>query len=187
MKLYLSLCCLAAPFIPNSVLAQQYCQLGSERWVAGCEQSCTAAWEGSDCPKSCIATAPPGHVIINHRVIQHSVNNGGGGASRVAAGQQFDYSRQVRQAYSNAIEMAAKANEKSAEARLRQEMNQAMSEAESLSSSHQAVRLDVSANPHGNQLFDRKRGWSSMSVELLVKCITPSNLQQQLMERYALQ
>ncbi|OUL99738.1 hypothetical protein [Variovorax sp. JS1663] len=117
---------------------------------------------------------------------QHSVNNGGGDASRIAAGQTFDYRRRVELAYSNALDMAGKANNKAAETRIKEDMRQAIAEAENFSSSHQMVRLQVSASKHGSQ-FDRKRGWSHMSVELLARCVTPPNLEQQLYRRYALQ
>lgn len=166
--------------------AQNFCRVGAEQWVAGCEARCTASWGGSDCPRSCTATAPVGHVIMNHRVHQHSVNNGGGDASRMASGQTFDYKRRVEIAYQNALEAAGRAGNKSAEGRIKEDMRQAIAEAEAFSSSHQMVRLQVSASKHGHQ-FDRKRGWSHMSVELLVKCVTPPNLEDQLYRKYALQ
>ena len=163
----------------SAAIAQDFCQLGTEKWVAGCEARCTASWGGSDCPRTCTATAPVGHVIMNHRVHQHSVNNGGGDASRLASGQVFDYKRRVESAYSSALDMAGKANNKAAEARIKNDMKQAIAEAESFSTSHQMVRLQVSASRHGHQ-FDQKRGWSHMSVEVLARCVTPPNLEDQL-------
>lgn len=164
----------------------QYCAVGTEQWVAGCQARCTASWEGSDCPKSCTATAPPGYVIVNHRVHNHSENNGGHDVSRIAARQKFDYKRHVTQAYSHALSLAGKANNKSAEAKIREDMNSAIAEAESFDSSHQMVRLNVSASKHGS-VVNRKRGWSKHSVELLVRCVVPPNLDAQLQKKYALQ
>lgn len=165
--------------------AQEYCKLGSENWIAACQAACTASWEGSDCPRSCSATPPAGHVIMDHRVNVNSQNNGGHDVSRISAGQEFNYSRQVEQAYQYAIDAAGKAGNKSAEAKLKNDMRTAISEAESFKSSHQMIRLNVNASKHGS-VFDRKRGWSNVSVDMLIKCIVPANLEQQLMEKYAL-
>jgi hypothetical protein len=183
-KSLLSFVVLATAFT-SQVYAQQYCAVGSEQWVAGCSASCTASWEGSDCPKTCTATAPAGYVIMNHREHNHSESNGGHDVSRIAAGQSFDYKRRVEQAYSYALDLAGKADNKSAEAKIKEDMNSAISEAESFNSTHQMVRLNVSASKHGS-FIDRKRGWSNHSVELLVKCVVPPNLEDQLMKKYAL-
>ena len=170
----------------GAALAQSYCQVGAQDWRAGCEASCTAGWEGSDCPRSCTASPPPGYVIVDHRLQVHSQNNGGHDVSRVASGQKFNYRRQVEQAYSYAIEAAGKAGNKAAEGKLREEMRNAISEAESFESTHQLVRLSVSASKHGS-FIDRKRGWSKVSVQMLTRCITPDNLSEQLMKKHALQ
>lgn len=168
------------------VFAEQYCSIGEEKWVAGCEAKCTAGWEGNDCPKSCTATAPAGFVIMDYRHHNHSENHGGHDVSRIAAGQSFDYKRRVEQAYGYALDLAGKLNDKSAEAKIKQDMNGAISEAESFNSSHQVVRVSVSASKHGS-VVDRKGGWSHQSVEILVKCVVPQNLEEQLMKKYALQ
>jgi hypothetical protein len=177
---------LATVALACSAQAQQYCAVGSTDWVAGCQASCTDSWSGGNCPQACVATAPPGYVIVNHRVTIKSNNNGGHSASRVAAGQTFDYKRRVEQAYSYEIDAAGKAGNKGAEAKLKQEMNSAIAEAESFASSHQAVRLNVSASKHGS-MFDQKRGWFDGVVELQVRCVVPQNLEDQLMRKYALQ
>jgi|GEM_PF-4739716 len=175
-----------ATFFSSPLYAQQYCSVGSEQWVAGCEASCTDSWNGGDCPRSCSATPPPGFVIIDHRGQNISQSNGGHDISRIAAGQTFDYKRRVERAYKYALDLAGNANNKSAEAKIKQDMNLAIAEAENFSSSHQMVRLNVSASKHGS-FIDRKRGWSNHKVELLVKCIVPENLENQLMQKYALQ
>lgn len=186
MKKILLLGFVAANVLSSAAIAQKYCSVGSEQWVAGCRASCISGWEGNDCPKSCSATAPAGYVIMNYREINHSENNGGHDISRIAAGQSFDYKRKVEQAYNYALELAGKANNKAAEAKIKQDMSNAISEAESFNSSHQMVRLNVSASKHGS-FIDRKRGWSDHSVELLTKCVVPANLEEQLLKKYALQ
>lgn len=123
---------------------------------------------------------------MNHRINIQSVNNGGNDVSRMAAGQSFDYKRRVEQAYNYALEMVGKAGNKGAEGKIKADMSRAISEAESINSSHQMIRLNVNASKHGS-FFDRKRGWSTASAEILVKCVVPSNLEQQLMAKYALQ
>jgi hypothetical protein len=104
----------------------------------------------------------------------------------MAAGQSFDYKRRVEQAYNYALAMAGKAGNKSAEGKIKQDMNSAIAEAESFKSSHQMVRLNVNANKHGT-FIDQKSGWSDVTIEILVKCVVPPNLEQQLMSKYALQ
>lgn len=166
-------------------VAQQYCEVGSEQWVEGCEASCTDSWEGGDCPRTCTATGPAGFVIMNYRATPVSVNNGGHDVSRIAADQSFDYARRVEQAYNYALEIAANAGDNNAEARIRDEGQRAINEALSFTSSHQMVLLSVNASKHGSWL-DRKRGWSHYEVDLLVKCVVPPNLENQLLERYGL-
>lgn len=176
---------MAAAVLCTSAMGQSYCKLGSEEWIAGCEASCTASWEGSDCPRSCSSTPPAGYVIVNHRAKILSVNNGGHDVSRMAADQEFDYSRQVQQAYSHAIDFAGNAGNKAAEGRLKEEARNAIAEAERFDTSHQMVRLNVNASKHSSQ-FDRKRGWSKAQVEMLVRCVVPPNLEQQLLQKHAL-
>lgn len=168
------------------VEAQQFCQLASQQWVAGCEASCTDSWEGGNCPQQCTATAPPGFVIINHRDVNLSENNGGHSISRISAGQTFTYSSKVQSAYQMAIDAAAKKGNASVAANLRQEMNQMLAVAQQFESSHQLVRLEVHASKYGS-VFDRKRGWSHHRAELLVQCVLPANLQDQLYKKYGLQ
>jgi len=186
MSKHVILGALVAALLSTTASAQQYCAVGSEKWVAGCEASCTASWEGSDCPRSCSATAPPGYVIMDHRVHVHSVNNGGYDVSSLLPEQTFNYKRRVEEAYNYALNVAAKAGNRSAESKIKQDMNSAIAEAESFNTSHQMVRLNVHASKHGS-VIDRKRGWSKVTVEILVKCIVPKDLEQQLMKKYALQ
>lgn len=170
-----------AVFSAGAAMAQS-CALGTERWIAGCQASCTAGWEGGDCPQSCTATAPPGQIIIDHRVNVGSVNNGSHTISRVAAGQSFNHRRHIEQAYNSAINAAAREGNTRYEASLREQMQQKLREVEQFASSHQAVRLSVHASRHGGPL-SRKRGWSNASVELLTRCVAPSDLTSQLLSR----
>jgi hypothetical protein len=168
----------------SSAASAQVCKAGSEQWVAGCEARCTASWEGSNCPQSCTSTPPPGYVMVDHRSQRISENNGGGSISRLAADQTFNYSRSVKQAYSSAIKVAGQYKDYKARAELQDDMKQAIDEAEQFASSHQLLRLSVSASKHGS-FFDRKRGWSHMRAEMLVRCIAPADLREQLIKKYS--
>ncbi|WP_269140857.1 hypothetical protein [Steroidobacter gossypii] len=42
------------------------------------------------------------------------------------------------------------------------------------------------ASKHGS-FINRNRGWSKHTVELLVKCVVPANLEQPLLKKYTLQ
>lgn len=169
----------------HSASAQQYCQLGSQQWITGCEASCTASWEGGNCPQQCTATPPPGFVIVNHKGTNVSENNGGHSLSRISAGQSFNYSSRVESAYKTAIDAAAKKGNTSVSASLREEMSQMLAVAQRFESSHQLVRLEVHASRHGS-VIDRRRGWSHHRVEILVQCVLPQDLQGQLFRKYAL-
>ncbi len=122
---------------------------------------------------------------MNHRLSVHSQNNGGHNISKIAAEQSFNYKRKVEQAYKYAFDVAASKGADSIKAKISDDMQTALNEAESFESSHQLVRLNVNASRHGN-ILDRKRGWSHVSVDILVKCVVPANLEQQLMTKYAL-
>jgi hypothetical protein len=162
-----------------------YCEVNSEQWMNGCSVGCTAGWEGGDCPNSCTASPPPGYVLVGHRVHNISENNGSHSISIIPADSSYDYKLSVENAYKAAIDAAAKAGDKSAEASLKEEYENSRKFAESMSSSHQMARLTVSASKHGSFL-DRKRGWSHHAVEINVKCVVPSNLQEALYKKYAL-
>ncbi len=163
----------------------EVCIVGKEVWIAGCEANCTASWEGSNCPQSCTAAPPPGFIIVNHRSRAISQSNGGHSISRIAAGQTFDYTRAVQQAYKYALDLAGEKGRDALKGRISQDMAQAVNEAERFSSSHQMLRLTVSANKHGS-FVDRRRGWSHHVAEMLVRCVAPADLQRQIAQKYGL-
>jgi hypothetical protein len=167
------------------VSAQQYCRLGEEKWIQGCHASCKATWNGTTCPQTCTATAPHGYVILDHKSRTISSSRGGQSVSRIPAGK-FDYKQRVTQAYTSALDAAGKYGNDSATAKIREDMHAAISEAEFFESSQQMVRLRVTASRGGKKYIDEKSGWSDVKVELLVKCIVPANLENQLFEKYAL-
>lgn len=170
---------------PMAASAASYCDTGEEKWISGCSASCTASWSGSDCPKSCTTTPPPGYILVNHRINMTSESNGGHSASVMPADGSYSYASTIKAAYTSAIDAAGKYGDKEVEGRLKEEMNQALEIAESYKTSHQTVRFEVNASKHGS-MFDRKRGWSEGNVEMLIKCAVPENLQQKLYEKYGL-
>jgi hypothetical protein len=185
MRITVVLTLLAVLLAPQLARGQAYCKIGESKWISGCEASCTDSWEGGNCPQSCTATPPPGFVIVDHRSIDKGNNNGGFNVSRVAAAQKFSYKRNVEQAYKTALNLAGKANKKSVQGAIKQDMSSAIKEAESFDSTHQLVRLSVNASKHGS-IIDKKRGWSHREVQIEVRCVTPKNLEQQLYKKYGL-
>lgn len=170
------------PSLGSAQGTNQLCRLGTQDWVAGCAASCTDSWSGGNCPQTCTAAPPPGTIIVDHRLIDHSISNGGRSISFIAADQRFDYKRHVEQAYEAAINAAARNGDTRYAASLREQSRSAIREAESLASSHQMIRLNVNASKHGS-MFDRKRGWSNVSVEMLTRCIAPQNMTEQLLQQ----
>lgn len=177
---------LLSMFISPTIFANDpYCKLGTEQWVEGCSTSCTAGWEGNTCPKSCTATAPVGYVIKNFKHTELSENNGDHSIEKISANQNFNYSNKISKAYSDVLDAAIKANDKDGEIKIRNDMDSKLSEFLHFNSSHNLIKLNVNASKHGSW-FDRKRGWSNHKVELLIQCVVPSNLEQQLYEKYGL-
>lgn len=174
---------------PNLVLAQSpFCKLGEEKWIAGCEVSCTASWDGTSarsCSDSCSATPPSGWVMTDHRLSVKSESNGGHSISRMAANQKFDYRKQIEEAYGFALEAAGKKGQQSLEGKIKQDMNQSLKENEYFSTTHQMLRAAVNAKAHGS-VVDRKRGWSNVIAEMKVRCFAPQDLQQQIAAKYGL-
>lgn len=170
---------------PLAGSASEYCAVNEESWTSGCSVGCTAGWEGSDCPNACTASPPPGYVLVGHRVANVSENNGSHSISVIPADSNYDYKLSIQNAYKAAMDAAGKANDKAAQAALKEEMERSMQVAESMESSHQMIRLTVNASKHGSW-FDKKRGWSHHSADMKVRCVVPNNLQQELYKKYGL-
>lgn len=169
------------------------CKIGDEgtRWIHGCIASETAEWDGVSTPTehgNCIATVPyrEGQVMLQWRLSYQNVNNGSFQVSSFSAGQEIDFAREIKESYEKVINLALKDGDANKEANLRNEMKYALSEALKYKGSHDSVKVDVQARGHGN-VFNRKRGWAHIHVELLAKCIAPANLEEQLIEKYRLE
>lgn len=169
------------------------CEIGDKgtRWIPGCIASKTAEWDGFSTPTehgSCVATVPyrQGQVMLQWRKSYENVNNGSFQVSSFAAGQEIDFSREIKETYEKVINLAIKDGDANKEAQLRNEMKYALSEALKYKGSHDSVKVDVQARGHGNVL-NRKRGWAHVHVELLAKCIAPANLEEQLIARHNLE
>jgi hypothetical protein len=173
----------AAP--PAAQDSSEYCTANTEEWVSGCSASCTASWEGSDCPSSCTASPPPGYVLVDYRENNISENNGGHSVSWIPSDSKFDFKSSIESAYNSAIDLAGKYGNDSAAINLKDEMKRSLTVAQSFASSHQMLRLEVNASKHGN-VFDRKRGWSEQRVEMKIRCVVPPDLQRKLYEKYGL-
>ena len=161
-----------------------YCRLGEEREIAGCRVSCRHEWGSTTCPNSCIASVPPGFALINHRRVEWSNRRGSDSVTRVSQGQTFSYENDIKESYSRAMQAAARAGKSDVEANLKAEMDRAVSVAQRIFSSHQAIRIEVNANRPPNPIDGAN--WRDVEVVLNVVCLVPPNMTEQLLERYGL-
>lgn len=161
------------------------CTVGQVSWINGCEARCIAGWSGGEqkhCSASCLATTPKGYTRIDHSAQVVSQNNGGHTISLLAAGQEHNYTSQVNMSYQAALDLAIKYQDTAAEAKIRQQMQHALSEAVQAKSSHQSVQVLVKASRRGS-IVNRIRGWSHVKTRLKVKCLAPPNLTQQIIAK----
>lgn len=173
------------PVLTNQALA---CTVGQVSWINGCQARCIASWPGpnNSCADECLATTPLGYTRVNHSAQVVSQNNGGHSVSLLEAGQQHDYTSKTTIAYQEAIDLAIKYKDLAAEAKLRQEMQQALAFAIHAKTNKQTVQVKVSASRRGS-IFNRVRGWSDVKVKLKVRCLAPANLAQQIIAKANIQ
>jgi hypothetical protein len=179
---------LLRPPFSSAQAPEPFCKLGEEKWIAGCETSCQANWEGTSprsCDQSCTATPPLGTVIVNHRVSRATDVNGSYTVSRISSDQRFDYKKEVERAYNYTLELAGQKRDTKLKGRIQEDKKQAVKEAENFTSTHQLLRLAVHAETSGT-VVDRRGGSIAASVEMQVRCFAPGNLQQQVARRYGL-
>lgn len=166
-----------------AVYAQGACRFGSDQWIVGCEVRCVASWNGS-CRDNCTASPPPGTIIAQHRLEVLSQARGGHRISWMPAGVTYSYRERVEESFSSAINAAARAGQDQYAASLRQQMANALRQAQQFDSSHQTIRLEVSARGN-HEVFDRARGWSHVRAHILLRCVAPEDLTSQLTSRIA--
>lgn len=178
--------CIGKP-VPN-------CRVGPESsvWTMGCRAEVTASWDGMSSPPrvgTCSATVPNGYMLRDIKVSVLSNNNGGMDVSRFAAGTDIEYRRVIDEAYQSALEVAGKiADPKEraeVEAKIKTEYKSRIELVEKIRTNMDSVRVNVTATPHGSP-FDRKRGWMSVQVFMLVDCVAPSDLSEQIERDYGL-
>lgn len=175
------------PTIPN-------CKVDRETtfWVKGCVASATAPWEGFGGPSRtgmCIATVPPAWMLVDWRIDFDYDNNGSYNITKVASGTEFEYKKIIDEAYETATDLSAKIadgkKKKEAEAKISSDYKNHLELFERLKTNKDTVRVEVSATPHGSPV-DRKRGWKEVGVSLLVQCVAPLDLNDQLKSKYQL-
>lgn len=163
--------------------AEILCKLGEDRWIRACEASCTANWKQPSCEASCVALAPPGWLIVERRVSPVSINDGHYRANDLSSAQNFDYAARIGDAYDQVAAVARRRqfNEALFE-RIKADRSSALQEAESTTSLSQ-IRLTVLARSRGHVL-NQVRGWSTVALDIRVRCVAPSNIRTQLLQRY---
>lgn len=180
---------IAACIGAGSALALGDCVPGREEQVTACSRlSTVGSWEG---PRhnsaTCTYNPPPGWVIVDHQVHEHSSNNGSSEVSTVAGGSNFISENDLREAYSSLMGIAAEYNspqtgQKKFSGELQDKFNWHLKELRRFEASHNTLQAIVRASAHGNQLFDRKRGWQEISVTARLRCLgepDPEKLKEQ--------
>lgn len=174
--------------------APQNCKVDGEKIfrVNGCRASVTAGWDGTSNPTergSCIANPPRGYILIDHDTIVVSDNNGSFNVSKYVSGLDYHYDQEIDDAYKNALALAGKIvdnqKRKEAEAKINSEWEQHKHLVENVKVNADTVRVEVSARGHGSAI-DRKRGWIDTVTILHVKCAAPTDLKEQLVNKYNL-
>lgn len=166
---------------------------GESRYtVSGCRVSITASWSGLSAPRqtaSCLANPPRGYFLWSHTDHLESNNNGTYSVSRYSSGLDFHYEEEIDEAYSSALDLAAKIvdnkERQEVEGRLKAEWNQHKKTLQIIKTNADTIRLEASAEPHG-WFADRKSGWIAVSVSQEVGCIAPANLKDQLIDKHKL-
>ena len=178
--------CVGRP-IPNCKVDRE-----SSFLVYGCRVGVTASWDGWSAPSRsdhCMATLPDAYMLVDYEVVEIESNNGGMSVSRYAKGTDLDYRRIVDEDYKTALDIAAKISDSmdrtAVEAQINGEYKQRIELIEKLKSNKDTVDLMVTATPHGSAV-DRKRGWETAEVYLRVMCVAPTDLLDQIKNKYNL-
>lgn len=176
--------CPEAPWVPPTCEVMEGFHV-----IEGCVASVTAAWgEWCSAPTrygNCIATIPSYLALEDYQVEVEKMNNASYSVDRIAAGTQFEYSKQIQDAYKVALELAAKAGNTKLEAKIKDDYERAYKEAIKYESNLQTVQTRIEATPDGS-CVDRKRSYIAVHTKLRVRCIAPLNLEEQLRRRYGL-
>lgn len=160
--------------------------------VQGCSASVVASWDGTSAPvrrESCLANPPQGYFLVDHTATESSSNNGSYTISKYVAGLDFHYEEAIDEAYKSALDLAGKiadeTSRKEVEQKITAEWNAHKSVVINAKTNADTVKIEVVAQGHGAP-WDRKRGWEDASVTLKVRCLAPSNLEEQIKQRHNL-
>ncbi|UCV18029.1 hypothetical protein [Ferribacterium limneticum] len=144
----------------------------------GCRTDIVASY-GESKVNTCRRTFGPPFLLVDMALTDYSSNNGWRSASRYASGAKVDYKEQIEETYDQAIEIAGKYGDTAAEAKLKEMKKRHLDLSIQYSTNQDSIELKVEAAGHGWAL-DRKRGWQDSSIEVVVACIAPVNLLDQI-------
>lgn len=128
--------------------------------------SVTASWDGTTARTenaTAVYNPPSGWAILEAITDIHSSNNGNRSVSVADGGLNIVSEQIIDEIYDSAIEVAGKANNKEAEAKLKEKKAKHKAEVFKLQTNKNTVLAQVWATAHGS-MFDRKRGWEDISV-----------------------
>lgn len=168
---------ITAALFASQANAQGSCVPGKEEWLVACDKLNTfGSWDGPrEGVESCTWNPPTGWVIVDHRVDVHSSSNGSRSVSIVAGGSNFISERNVQSAFQSLLDVAGQytkdGESKKFQGALKQSYERQLSEVQKYQASHNTLHATVRASAHGNEIFDRKRGWEEVTVHARVRCL----------------
>jgi hypothetical protein len=121
-----------------------------------------AQWDRDEAA-SAIYTPPPGWVVVQTRVDEHSSNSGSSEVSIIGGGLNLVTEEVLSSAFDAAIELAAKKNDDDLSAKLQEKKTQSRNEVRKYAANMNTIQAIVRASGSHN-FFDRKRGWQDITV-----------------------
>lgn len=168
----------AVIFSSQSAFALGTCIPGREEEVVACDQlSTVASWEGPRHNSAiCTYNPPTGWVIVDHRVIVNSSNNGSREVSTLAQGLKLISESDLRAAYDQLSKVAGEyADPQTGQnarysGQISDRFQQHLRELRQYQTNRNTIQAVVRAAAHGSY-FDRKRGWENITVHARLRCL----------------
>lgn len=187
-----------APCGPNATCvdsAPAACHFDNETIyrIEGCRASVIASWQGFSNPvreNDCIANPPQGYMLVDHREVPGGrMGNGWFKVDKYTKGLDYHYEQAIDDAYREAFELAGKIADKKKsselQAKIKQQWDFHRQIVQNIKTNADTVHVRVWAQGDG-AAYDRKRSYMEMGATLMVRCVAPVNLADQIKEKYGL-